>query len=108
MLRCRQGERIYLPISGTTARQIASAAICHGSVWPWIAPRGGITTTFIWNYIMPALIFYQALLDGLEPVFMAGEIQPAFSGGDVSNISYPGLIGSVSRKVLVQNILSNR
>lgn len=43
-----------------------------------------------------------------EEVFMASEIEPAFGGGDVGDIRYPDLIGSISRKILIQKILGNR
>ena len=43
-----------------------------------------------------------------EEIFMAGEIQPAFGGGDVGDIRYPNLVGGIRRKVLCQQILGNR
>jgi hypothetical protein len=39
---------------------------------------------------------------------MPCEIQPAFGGGDVSNVSYPDLIGGFDSKVLVQKVLGDR
>ncbi len=43
-----------------------------------------------------------------EEVFVAGEIEPALGGGDVSDIRYPDLIGGFGRKVLLQKIFGNR
>lgn len=44
----------------------------------------------------------------IEEIFTAGEVQPAFVGGDIDSISYPDVIGCFRYKVLFQKILGNR
>jgi len=43
-----------------------------------------------------------------EEVFVASKIEPALSGGNVSQVGYPSLIWGFDCKVLLQKILGNR